>query len=151
MGESLNVLCVVFLEQIPVCSLEAVLQGLLSLSRPHLHSPGGSRLLVCYRLVHRCKVYRVVVGLAMGWEGRGAVCLPRIGTKQVQDFISSGSSFHTLCEAGQSFGERDMIEVLIIMRAVGCRVCSLATVEWMTAQALAATADGGTYTTTTMA
>ena len=58
-------------------------------------------------------MYRVVVRLAMGWEGRGAVCLPRIGTKQVQDFISSGFTFHIMCEAGQSFGERDMIEVSV--------------------------------------
>ena len=35
-GESLNVLHMVLQEPIPVCRLEAFLQGLLSLSRPHL-------------------------------------------------------------------------------------------------------------------
>ena len=39
----------------------------------------------------------------------------------------------------------------IIMRALGCVVCSPATIEWMTSHADVGLADGGIYTATTIA
>lgn len=108
-SNSTDVLSVWVTELRPYSSVEAVPQGLLTLSRPPVHHTEYHRLLVHYRYIQRLQVNDSVVSSAQRREWEGGICLFGVGIKHVQYFIVFDGAGDILGVCGEDRGGGCMV------------------------------------------